>query len=404
MRQWIVMVGVIALSLNALAGGDIVGNGGDAVVCKSKRTIDTVEMLDLYEARIFRGWKLVAPSPLPPVEQAVEALAPLQNLDPARYARLRIRVEGFMADTVLMPDADLEDISDSEELFIPKDCDVEQIVIRRKNILPKEKRFVVNKTLWDEMDEQNQAALILHEVIYEEHFLAGEPNSLTARYLTGLLMSEERRQFSLKDYFEYIEMSHLPLVVSGLPLRKGSLVYNANSELISAHMISRAEVRFVSEGLSVDSPIYGNEQIDFHTGTLIPKTLTVRDVLDGVINGYPYTPQMHRESFVADFHSNGLIKTMMDPSGAMTIKTARGKSYNIAFNKSGDLQFDSKGKIQIAESIKAPLKVVCANGMLVSLDPRDASGWSMSVDLSFNSEGEVTAYKTLYDKAPVVCR
>ena len=77
----------------------------------------------------------------------------------------------------------LTDVKDSLYTFKPEDknCEVRQIAIRKEEALPSEKRFIIDKKLWDRLDSRNKSALIVHEIIYEHLNKLGETTSVKAR-------------------------------------------------------------------------------------------------------------------------------------------------------------------------------------------------------------------------------
>ena len=180
----------VLFSINAYAGE--VGNGGDVVVCKHPTgKLKSIELLDVFEARldsrhIDPNWPDDSP-----LEKVRHFLLPLAAADNALYKALRNELTVFMTSTAYVDNIILTDIPDSDELMIGKGCELEQIAINRgNNRLPGRSKYLISNDLWKLLDNDNKAALILHEIIYD-HFKEnlGHLNSIISRYFHGYLFS-----------------------------------------------------------------------------------------------------------------------------------------------------------------------------------------------------------------------
>lgn len=184
----------VLFSINAYAGE--VGNGGDVVVCKdSNGKLKSIELLDVFEARLdSRNIDLGWPDDSPMVKIR-EALSPLGFLDNDLYRALTNEAKTFYKNSKFVDNIVLTDIPDSDELMIGKGCELQQIAINRGgNRLPGQSKYVISNDLWKLLDNDNKAALILHEIIYDyfkENF--NHTNSIVSRYFNGYLFS---RSFS----------------------------------------------------------------------------------------------------------------------------------------------------------------------------------------------------------------
>jgi hypothetical protein len=169
-----------------------VGNGGDAVVCRENGDIKSVQLLDFYEARLLRGTVPALGEPLlAPLAKAKLALARIARFDPERAAAYTAVVDSFYAEARFLVDAQLEDVPDSNHLALPRGCTIEQLAIQRTPSFPDEPRYLIDDTLWQKMDDEGRAGLILHETIYREAIRRGQGDSVAARYLTAYVASEK---------------------------------------------------------------------------------------------------------------------------------------------------------------------------------------------------------------------
>ncbi len=108
------VMGLSVLAQPALAENEV-GNGGDVLVCRDPAgTITTVELLDFFEARTFRGIPIDLGDPSLPVEGKLAlALSRLERFSPQRAARYRAWLLAFWQEAALIPGIVLEDIPDS---------------------------------------------------------------------------------------------------------------------------------------------------------------------------------------------------------------------------------------------------------------------------------------------------
>lgn len=188
-----------------------IGNGGDAVVCRhldGEKKIQTATLLDLYESEAKR-WSLEGDHEkrLGSLFDKLEAVSPEQ----ARAYRRRLKE---MANEIDFREGiKLVDIKDSEHLIAPvaKGCAIEQAAARRNVVDADGKRFLIDRAVWNAMDETSKAGLLLHEIVYEHLFKLGEKNSVKARQLVGYYLSEDFRGADREAYWKRIEKLRLPL-------------------------------------------------------------------------------------------------------------------------------------------------------------------------------------------------
>ena len=184
-------VGILAwivLAQSARAEREV-GNGGTGVVCfDANGQISSVEVYDYFEARTLRHAVIdLGDSSLSYIEQAGVALQRLAQYSPLRTNRYIGEVASFEQNAnFLPPGISLPLIPDTGAIQLPDGCRLEQIVRQDEPRFPDDKRFVVDRDLWDQMDEQNKAGLVLHEVIYKEALGYGHETSVGTRYFNSL--------------------------------------------------------------------------------------------------------------------------------------------------------------------------------------------------------------------------
>lgn len=170
-------------------GGSHVGNGGDVLVCKSPdSTLPTIELLDYYEARNFLGIQPNLGATELPVSAKVElVLARLSQLDPAQAQMYSAFAKAFHEEARFVRGITLVDVPDSQHIVVPGQCEIHQLVVQQRPLFPEDRRYTVNQDLWEKMSADQQAGVILHEVIYRRAIELKQTNSKGVRYFNGKL-------------------------------------------------------------------------------------------------------------------------------------------------------------------------------------------------------------------------
>jgi hypothetical protein len=198
-------VGLVFVSTQlAYASTNKVGNGGNVIVCKNGSQ-PTAQLLDFYEYGI-------------PKKSTPESAEKLANLmidrlalaAPKLAALYRKRLQELPSQLEFKNDVILTNTEDSLHLFRPVDpnCEVVQTVIRRNQAVSGQLPFLLRKDVWNQLDTQGQAGLLMHEIIYEHLFKLGEENSVKARRLNALIFSPE---FTQERFWSVIKELRLPI-------------------------------------------------------------------------------------------------------------------------------------------------------------------------------------------------
>jgi hypothetical protein len=181
-------------------GGSTVGNGGDVVVCvNSLNEIVSVDLLDLVENEVLRGQKPIPKSGTDPLKLVQEYLHEnLSPIDPTRAHFYRINIEKLFNETLFLKGTHFTDVPDSDHGFLPENCHIEQIAIQSNN--PFSPPLMINQDLWEKLDAWEQAALLIHEITYQESIRGGATNSIAVRYFVSNLISGNLLKMRLQDY------------------------------------------------------------------------------------------------------------------------------------------------------------------------------------------------------------
>ena len=146
--------------------GHDVGNGGAVVVCNEngQPAIKKVQLLDYYEAEVS-GLKIVMDQSLSTTEK-VKNLIDRVPTNKSYKTYLYKMLDNFFKEASLLPNIDLVEVGDANNIYVPKGCRIGQVAVQRKVEFPTQKRYVISKDFWDIMSDDHKAGLIFHEIIY----------------------------------------------------------------------------------------------------------------------------------------------------------------------------------------------------------------------------------------------
>ena len=189
MKFFIQLAVLILFGATAHAGPG--SDGGDkAIVCRRNGKIVKAETLDLFEARNLYNLKPMPIRKLATVDEIVSAVEkklehsienPQLELFP-EINKVRILMH------LVRPEAVLNDVDDAGSVSAPsklgKNCQREQLA----NYTSEQDLFV-NQEIWNQLDNKNKAALILHEGIYKFERIYGAKDSRRSRKVVAYAMS-----------------------------------------------------------------------------------------------------------------------------------------------------------------------------------------------------------------------
>jgi len=198
------MTGIILYSASIFSGNEV-GNGGDIIQCK-----DSIQLLDFYEAKEYDF--------IVPQEKKYEdykkilsdILDNFSKLDKKLALQYKNRMNEIESKIDFRSSITLTDISDSNHEMLPKNCQLHQIAIRRKEE-KREKLFLINKDLWDQLNSINKAGLILHEIIYEHFLYLGEKDSKKARLMNALIFHNGTKTLLPDIYKKMLQSNQIPI-------------------------------------------------------------------------------------------------------------------------------------------------------------------------------------------------
>lgn len=191
-------------SLFAVNGNEV-GNGGDVVICEGAAPI----LLDYYEGGKLYKYQINDMPKLVWKKQIQHILKKLKVKSEKLNKQYNLMYKGIERRLVFLDNAKLRDVKDSYEIHLPKNCEIKQIAIQRKDIDGIVK-IHIDKDLWGKLSETHKAGLILHEIIYEHFLSLGEKNSIKARRLNSYLASKQIDGDTQKKFKDFLKKFRIP--------------------------------------------------------------------------------------------------------------------------------------------------------------------------------------------------
>jgi hypothetical protein len=122
------------------------------------------------------------------------------------------QIDQFLDNTKFI-DSPLIETPDSDHIVAPPSgCEIGQIAIQIKPTFPGDRLFTIDRMLWDYLDEDHKAGLVLHEVIYNEGITRGHRNSVAVRYLNAIASSDTVSELSGDEYKRILKAGKLSTV------------------------------------------------------------------------------------------------------------------------------------------------------------------------------------------------
>lgn len=208
-KSLMLITAALTLSSNLSFANGGVGNGGVSVVCRdSSKTITSAEVLDIYEGIVRHGRKYDNNLD---VETKIELVQLKMAKNPSFLAKFQNELAKVRSIMTFIPKGN--SLTPTNDAFpkIRKDgCDFEQLANYTD-----ENELLVSQEIYDELDEINQAALLVHEAIYAIFRNQGDKDSQRSRKLTAQLLAKNADQ-KVIDEMIGISSSRLNKKICGL--------------------------------------------------------------------------------------------------------------------------------------------------------------------------------------------
>lgn len=180
-----------------------VGNGGHVVIC-SRNGSETVELLDLFEARSIdsKFQPSLGDSKSSYEEKLKLALERLGRFSPFR-ARNYSEEWAKVAPTLEFVFRPLRNTVDTGRIHvnIPEGCYVWQVAYQRPSLSGRhDRKWFIQGDIWKKMSDDQRAALILHELVTTESSDWGSTTSEKLRPFVATLVSDRVNRISYQDF------------------------------------------------------------------------------------------------------------------------------------------------------------------------------------------------------------
>jgi hypothetical protein len=188
------------------ASGTGVSGGGRVVECQTEPA--SYQVFDYYENESLRGWTVnYANESKNYVEQTKIIIQRIAERDSLRADLYLNWLSTFEKELALI--AALPTIEDQETVIDPPaGCKTVQIAIQKQPQFPGDKRYFINRGIWDRLSGSIKAGVVLHELMYREaRDVFGATDSRGARYLNAMFASGKDKEVApdLKSYFEVLK-------------------------------------------------------------------------------------------------------------------------------------------------------------------------------------------------------
>lgn len=204
----LLLLTLLSLGSHSFASTMEFGNGGNVILCPSPDGKSTkATFYDTYEAWSRYQFPAVFPlvgsceiddlytnlteCGLLAKKMASIVAARIKPFDASMEKEIQKSIREFWNDTRFVS-AKLFPVEDSGLGFIPEGCHLEQIAIQHNPISPEDRTYFISMDLFRLTDTPNQAALILHEVLYK--YARSHNHNIRysegVRYFNGLLISD----------------------------------------------------------------------------------------------------------------------------------------------------------------------------------------------------------------------
>ncbi len=263
------LISIFTFCMNhVLAEEGFVANGGDIILCASNNPFKT-RLLDYHERQVlFPETKYdFGENSLSVNEKVHRIIDRVGRFDLNRAATYRKYFSSFF-DEVIFTEDDLEDVPDSNHVSIPSGCGIKQIVIQFSDgFNVPGKRYLIDLKLWNQIDDNTKAGLILHELIYRGAIETGHKNSIATRAFNAYIVSVLYNHITEETYYKFLIEYNLSEVerYPGLIIdRSEKIWYSDEGRILKAQFKPGSSIQMFGQDIILSNT--GNSIIEFVRG------------------------------------------------------------------------------------------------------------------------------------------
>ena len=276
-----------------------VGNGGGGIACDNHTSVQLADYSELVTpAQVHLQYASATTWP----KKVADLLNRIQSKNPARVALYLNWLNQFLNEARFLQDSHLNPSADVGLVPIPNGCKYVQIAGQIEPDVSMPYRYIIDQNLWDRMDENSKAGLVLHELIWREVRHQTEPHKdgRFVREFTAWLTSAEIADMTLSDYITLLMRLHLetaqvqfgikirlsepPVFISSSQVRRAAVVSQAislpflqseraSTESVQVYLSSKEGFEFLDDGTPAEFDIIGLNSTVY--GYQTPLSLTI---------------------------------------------------------------------------------------------------------------------------------
>lgn len=404
---------VFKLSAHAISG--TIANGGDAVVCytdSTRQTITSVQMFDYWEQ------EKVAPYP-GGLNMGAESLTVQEkiNLLTNRIAKFDPNLADktktialSIANNIsnyLVTSYNLPEIDDANPKAVPGgNCFIEQYAVQWNDVSSGIRRFAISDKFYNHVNTSNdvRAGIILHEAIYRQAKLKGSVNSDGIRifnYLAATSKFDDLNLFQTDIYFNLVSNTNLniqdcrerdswisTLIKPFLNLNEKIYVKRLYSPLISNAVSTcfNQEIKIQNDSIYMpagaiidpadDGTFYGESQYRITTPKQVYFTFNKKSTGQSI----KFKTLTHEFCYKNDFVSNNLCDNSQSAIGLNEVVVDQDNNlFNIAF-------FNSTPLACAVSKIGSYGKQIERDSVILNKNTGAVIGCDVNIDYTINSQ------------------
>lgn len=232
--KWVPMLNFL-MSAVCYAGGGHVGGGGSIVCRDVNQKILSAQFYDLFEASSEgRQIKQATASANRQIETAVGRLD-----SPFAKSYLKVLTKDILSRIYFLPDGLVfqapPDMGSERGVVVPAGCRLEGI-----GYYNEDGRLGVSADIFNKLTPTDQAAFILHEVIYKRARQLGATTSADSRRFNAILFAADSRPSDYEDIVSGLELvNNDAVVISGVSSLSDVVIHIMADDMINPGRISR---------------------------------------------------------------------------------------------------------------------------------------------------------------------
>ncbi|WP_413558523.1 hypothetical protein [Bdellovibrio sp. HCB209] len=192
----------------AAFAGDELLNGGDVIACPGLE-VPSYRSLDIYEGDKVYG---LQPTAIAHNDFKVILKTLIDRIakhDITRANLYRSYLQSLESEVRMVTGSDFGNIRDEGWIAIPKGCELQQAAAQFRDHSPDGVKYLINGSIWTNLNSGHRAALIMHEFIYREGLLPQNDfkNSARVRYFNAFIHSEKFKTLTAAEYWKAVNFA-----------------------------------------------------------------------------------------------------------------------------------------------------------------------------------------------------